>query len=92
MSEYFFDVSHQEPNRRAAKKMEQIAKRYGACLVEAILPGTGYQRWFAGPNFGSPFDRRMSEGVITDLVKAGILIETTEGTVLAPAHVAKAKR
>lgn len=89
MSEYMFGVSRQKPTRKAAKKMEQIAKQHGAYLVEATIPGTGYQRWFAGPNLGNPFDQRMSNDVNADLVKAGILIATDKGSLLAPAHMAK---
>jgi hypothetical protein len=89
MSVYMFGVSRQKPTRKAAKKMEQIAKRHGAYLVEATLPGTGYQRWFVGPNLGHPFDQQLSKDVTDDLVKAGILIDSDEGLLLAPAHMAK---
>ena len=74
MSEYMFGVSRQKPTRKAAKVMEQIAKRHGAGLIEARIPGTGYQRWFAGPNLGHPFDSAMSKAVYEELVKAGILL------------------
>lgn len=90
MSEYMFGVSRQKPTRKAAKKMEQIAKRHGAYLVEARIPGTGYQRWFAGPNLGHPFDRAMSKAVYEDLVKAGIVLGNESGdTLLHPDHMAK---
>lgn len=89
MSEYMFGVSRQKPTRKAAKKMEQIAKRAGAYLVEATIPGTGYQRWFVGPNLGNPFDQRMSNDVYADLVKAGILIDTGGELLLAPSAMAK---
>jgi len=89
MSEYMFGVSRQKPTRKAAKKMEQIAKRHGAYLVEGTFPGDGYKRWFAGPNLGHPFDRAMSKAVHDDLVKAGIYLDTDSDYPLAPAHMAK---
>lgn len=50
-----FGVSRQKPSRRDAKRIARIAKLHGAYLVEATIPGTGYQRWFCAPNLGSPF-------------------------------------
>jgi hypothetical protein len=88
MSEYLFGVSRQKPTRKAAKKMEQIAKRHGAWLIEARIPGTGYQRWFASPNLGDPFDRARAKRVHDDLVKAGIYIADSDYP-LSPAHMAK---
>lgn len=75
MSEYMFGVSHVRPSRKVARRMRAIAKRHGAYLVECDLPGTGYQRWFAGPNCGNPFDQAMSRAVYDDMRKAGITDE-----------------
>lgn len=71
MSEYMFGVSRTKLSRRDAAKMQSIARKHGCTLVEASLPD-GYQRWFAGPNHGSPFDRQMSEAVYADLAAAGL--------------------
>ena len=79
MSEFMFGVSRQRPTRRIAKQMEKIAARHDAYLVDASLPGTGYQRWFAARNMGEPFDRNRSKAVHADLVAAGIVIPTTHG-------------
>jgi hypothetical protein len=96
MSEYMFGVSRQKPTRKVAKRMESIARRHGAYLVEATIPGTGYQRWFVGPNLGHPFDRALSKAVYGDLVEAGIVIDNERGeSLLAPsamAFVAKSVR
>ena len=90
MSEYMFGVSRQKPTRKAAKKMEQIAKRHGAYLIEGSFPGDGYKRWFVGPNRGHPFDRALSHAVYQDLVEAGIVLGTeSREYLLAPNHVAK---
>jgi hypothetical protein len=67
-----FGVSRAKPTRKVARKMASIAKRHGAWLVEATLPGTGYQRWFSTQNRGNPFDRATAEAVYADLRKAGI--------------------
>ena len=72
MSEYMFGVSRVCPTRTAARRIERIAKKHGATLVEVRLPGTGYQRWFAGPNLGSPFDGQLARDVTSDLTAAGI--------------------
>ncbi len=75
MSEYMFGVSRTKPTRAVAKKMERIAKRHGAYLVEASLPGTGYQRWFCTRNYGAPFDQCTSDAVYADMRAAGIETE-----------------
>jgi hypothetical protein len=69
MSEFMFGVSREKPTRKAAKLMNRIAERHGAYLVEVQLPGTGYQRWFAGPNRGNPFDEAMARAVYDDIAK-----------------------
>lgn len=73
MSEYMFGVSRSKPSRRDAARMDRIAKRHGARLVEATIPGIGYQRWFAGPNLGFPFDAAMASAVCDDLRAAGLM-------------------
>lgn len=73
MSEYMFGVSRSKPSRRNAARMNRIAKRHGAYLVEATIPGTGYQRWFCGPNRGFPFDAAMASAVFADLRAAGLM-------------------
>jgi hypothetical protein len=69
MTEYMFGVSHDRPTRKIARKMNTAAKKHGAYLVEAHLPGTGYQRWFCGPNRGEPFNGAMAKAVLADISK-----------------------
>jgi len=83
-----FGVSRQRPSRAAARRMEQIARRHGATMIEGTFPGDGYKRWFAGPNMGAPFDQAMSKAVYDDLAAAGIIVDDESGD-LAPQHVAK---
>lgn len=67
MSQHMFGVSRVRITRAQARKLERIAKCHGACLVEADISGIGYQRWFAGPNLGFPFDRTISQAVAADI-------------------------
>ena len=69
MSEFMFGVSRVKVSRQLARKLQQIAKRHGAYLVEANLPGTGYQRWFCAPNLGHPFDNARAESVAADIAR-----------------------
>lgn len=73
MSRHMFGVSRVRPTRAAAKRMQAVADKHGADLVEVTLPGTGYQRWFEGPNRGFPFDKAMSDAVWADLERAGVV-------------------
>jgi len=67
-----FGVSKKKPSRKDAKVMERVAKRHRCDFIEVTLPGTGYQRWFAGPNYGSPFDQAMAKAVRTELEELGV--------------------
>jgi hypothetical protein len=73
MSEYLFGVSR-GPARlgKHYNAVEKIANLHEATVVECEVPGTGYQRWFAGPNRGEPFDRKMAVAVAADLAAAGL--------------------
>jgi hypothetical protein len=73
-----FGVSRAKPTREIARRMETIAQRHGAGLVEATIPGTGYRRWFAGPNRGDPFDRALCAAIFADLRAAGIVDDKDE--------------
>ena len=83
MSEFLFGTSDQKPTRRIVNQMEKIAARHDAYLVEAKVPGIGYQRWFAAPNAGDLFNNKRLNAVLDDLVAAGILIPTDGGYELA---------
>lgn len=69
MSQHIFGVSRTRITRAQARKLSRIAKRHDATLVEATLPGTGYQRWFAGPNLGFPFDRSTAQAVAAEIAE-----------------------
>jgi len=72
MSEYMFGTSRVKPSRKDAKAMAKVAKKHRCSFIEVVLPGTGYQRWFSGPNRGHPFDQTLSQGVYKDLETLGI--------------------
>lgn len=67
MSQFMFGVSRHRVSKSVERKLETIAKRHGAELVVCVLPGTGYQRWFTGPNYGAPFDGALSSAVYADI-------------------------
>ena len=65
---------------------QKVAEKHGAHLVNShhgqCRCGRGCdprrcpqakRHWFAGPNRGEPFDRRMAEAVMDDLDQSGIL-------------------
>lgn len=70
MSEHMFGVSYERLSRKDAKRIDAIAKRYGAYLVETTLPGRGYMRWFCAENLGSPFDDKRADAVYLALAAA----------------------
>ncbi|HWA76288.1 MAG TPA: hypothetical protein VG937_28310 [Polyangiaceae bacterium] len=49
------------------KIYDRAAKKHGAQLIEATLPGVGYQRWFTAPNLGAPFDRAIERAVYSEI-------------------------
>jgi len=65
--EHIFGISHQEPTRAQRKKMVAVAERHGAYLVEASLPGVGYQRWYCCQNLGEPFNACVERAVEEDV-------------------------
>ncbi len=73
MNEFMFGVSRQKPTRKGARIMDRVAKKHDAYLVEATIPGTGYQRWFCSPNLGHPFDGERAMAVLGDLRTIGVL-------------------
>lgn len=68
-SEFTFGVSREKPTRAIARKLEAIAKRHRAYLVEATIPGTGYQRWFATRNWGDASNSATARAVADDIAK-----------------------
>jgi len=77
-----FGISRTRPTEAAVLRMEAVARTRGALLIEAILPGTGYQRWFCIDGL----DRARAVALQEDLVEAGILERTIIGYRLAARH------
>jgi hypothetical protein len=63
MSEIRFGSSRTKPSRHDIKKIEFIAKRYGAKFIESKKDGK-YACWFAAPNRGDPFDNVIASAVV----------------------------
>lgn len=73
MSEFMFAVSRKRLPRQQAKRLDEIVREEGGtALVEATLPGTGYQRWCTAPNLGWPFDDRLASRVRARCEEEGI--------------------
>lgn len=72
MSQHCFGVSRVRLSKTDSKKANEIADRHGCDFIEVVLPGIGYQRWFAGPNRGFPFDDQMAKAVYADLKAAKV--------------------
>ena len=83
--EYRYGVTYLKPTRRAAQKMDKIAREEGGPMgglvevnvTEGRAPGINhgrYQGWFVGPSRGEPFDlalaRRVADRVAL-LLRAG---------------------
>lgn len=60
MSEYFFGLG----KGHLSKKVEKIAEKHGATLVNHTEPGGFKRHWFAIPNRGSPFDQAKASEVL----------------------------
>ncbi len=67
-----FGVSRVRLTRKDAKRVATIAERHGSYLVEANIPGTGYQRWFCTRNYGDASNNAVARSVIDDLAAAGL--------------------
>lgn len=61
---FHFGVCRDKPTRREAKRMETIARKHGADLVEAKVPGDRYLRWFEAQNRGEPFNGATAKAVL----------------------------
>ena len=75
MSAYMFGVSRRKISRNEVRIMESVAKRHGVTLVEATVPGTGYQRWFEVRNYGEPFNTETARAVIEEITQRGVEVE-----------------
>lgn len=72
MSEYMFGYTRGRLARHTEQRAARIAERHDCILHHINNPGQGWISWFAGPNFGQPFDGAMAAAVHADLEKAGL--------------------
>jgi len=68
---YMFGVSTRRPSRRAARKMQLIAQRHDADLIEADMPD-GYRRWYQTRDYGWGSNQATERAVRADLEGAGL--------------------
>lgn len=64
-NENMFGVTRVRPTKKQVKILDKIAKEEGAYEFIWILNAGQPLGWFVGPNRGFPFDRDMSERVLS---------------------------
>jgi hypothetical protein len=72
MNENIFGITRRKMSQRDISRANRIAKRHGAWLVCATLPGTGWQAWFCSRNYGEPSNTRTRDAVMADIREAGL--------------------
>lgn len=72
MSEHLFGCGYGRINKTLEKRVDAIAKKFGASFTWIVEPSGEHRYWFAGPNRGEPFDGDMARDVAEALRVAGI--------------------
>ena len=67
MNIYLFGCKAGKLTAAEAKRDDAAAAKHGVDFFHANMPGEGWKSWFAGPNMGEPFDRRLAESVAKEL-------------------------
>jgi len=67
-----FGVGHKRVSQAHAARIEAVARKHGFSFVQAVVPGTGYQHWFAGPNRGNPFNQEAEAWIWSELEALGL--------------------
>jgi len=70
MSEFMFCVEKGKLTAREEQRRERIARRHGVVFNYADFPGNGWMSWFAGPNYGEPFDSNLAKAVRADIERS----------------------
>ncbi len=66
-SEFLFCVQNGRLTAREKQRRERIARKHGVEFVCFDDPGNGWMSWFAGPNYGEPFDGALARAVRSDI-------------------------
>lgn len=70
MSEYMFGVSYTPCSEEEAELRDKICKEEGGYGYTFITEPNGqWKGWYAGPNFGDPFDRDLKNRVLSRVCK-----------------------
>ena len=66
MSEHLFGYGLGRVSAREARRIERALNRAGlpVAFTSPTIPGRGPCYWFAAPNRGEPFDRKMEAAVL----------------------------
>jgi hypothetical protein len=72
MSEHFFGSGNGRVSDRLARRVDKIAREYGATFTAVTLPGDGPRYWFSCRNRGNPFDQETARDTLKAVERAGI--------------------
>ena len=70
MSEFMFCVEKGKLTAREEQRRERIARKHGVTFNYVDDPGNGWISWFAGPNYGEPFDSNLAKAVRADIERS----------------------
>lgn len=70
MNEFLFCVRKGQLTAREEQLRERIARQHGVCFNYFNDPGNGWMSWFAGPNYGEPFDSNLAKAVRADIERS----------------------
>ena len=72
-TEHHFGVGEGRVSDARGKKIDAIARRFGATFTWIRLPGDGWRFWFSAPNRGEPFDGMTRAAVFASLAELDML-------------------
>ena len=68
--EFMFGVRKGKLTAREERRRERIARKHGVVFNYGDFPGNGWMSWFAGPNYGEPFDGALARAVRSDIERS----------------------
>lgn len=69
MNDYCFGGGSGRVSSAEADRLDSIAQRHGAVFVQYDEPDGSWRYWFAGQNFGDPYNRMMERDVLSEVGK-----------------------
>lgn len=72
MTEHMCCITRKNLTKTQIAACRRIAKANGYSFTFTKMPGTGWQGWFSGRNYGFPFDRASERAIRADIASAGL--------------------